>query len=152
MSVPIPKSEWRWYGNAGHFICANDCRFHLCTEIGDFLVSTVGQLLLDSAIREIFASERGITLEGIGDARRADWMRKAGYEDIGYGRKFETMVFRAGKRCEENDCGCGLPEIDGHDLLFEGYNRADDATRGHHAMCERVAAGEAAVRAAEERA
>ena len=38
----IEEKEWKWYGNAGHFIGSNSCRFHLCTEIGDFLVSTVG--------------------------------------------------------------------------------------------------------------
>lgn len=38
----IAPSEWEWRGLAGHFCSANDCRFHLCTRIGNVLVSTVG--------------------------------------------------------------------------------------------------------------
>ena len=32
---PIPVSDWRWYGLAGHLCVANECRFHLHTEVGD---------------------------------------------------------------------------------------------------------------------
>lgn len=143
----IPKADWRWYGSAGHFICGHDCRFHLCTEIGEYLVSTVGELWPARAVREIHAQVHdpewlAANQSLKGDYFDAAYMKRFGYETVGYDRKYETMVFRAGKRCEEKECGCGLPRITGHELLFDGYNRADDATRGHHAMCERVARGE----------
>jgi hypothetical protein len=131
-------SEWRWFGHAAHFICGQDCRFHLATQIGPWLVSTVGEYLPDSNVREILADSRGIQLQGQGDARRADWMRKVGWESIGYERLYETMVFRAGKPCQSTECGCGLPELaSGSELDFEGYNTAGDATRGHYRMCEK---------------
>jgi hypothetical protein len=140
--APIPKSKWRWYGNAGHLIVGSDCRFHLCTEIAEYLVSTVGEYLPDSEVCDFLANSRGKPLEGRGDDRRYDWMKKFGYEEIGYGRKYETMVFKTKGRCESKDCGCGLPTIIPSELLSDTYNRADDATRGHHAMCDRVARGE----------
>lgn len=38
----IPKGEWVWYGYPGHLVVAKRCAYHLCTRIGDKLVSTVG--------------------------------------------------------------------------------------------------------------
>ncbi len=134
----IDKSKWKWFGNPGHFICARDCRFHLCTQIGQHLVSTVGEYLPDSPVRESNARALGITLEGIGDARLVDWFKKCGYEDIGCNRKFETMVFRTGKKCT---CGCGLPAIASHELDMEGYSDAAAATKGHNRICLKVAKG-----------
>ena len=138
----IPAEQWQWYGWAGHLIVGHDCRFHLCTVIGDYIVSTVGAYLPDSNVRDTMASVEGIQLDGRGDARRADWMRKKGYVEIGYQRLYETMVFKTnGRVCEAPSCNCGLPEHDGRELDFQGYNTAAEATAGHIAVCQRVAAG-----------
>lgn len=135
----MTRDRWEWFGTAGHFICASHCRFHLCTLVGDYLVSTVGQYVPPETVREILATSRGMPLEGRGDAREYDWMTKFGYEDIGYNRKYETMVFKAGKRCDDPDCNCGQPAIDGPELEMNAYQNAGDATRGHLAICERLA-------------
>jgi len=135
----VPPQNWRWYGNHGHFICGWWCRFHLATKVGPWLISTVGQYLPEEASRESIAGARGITLEGRGDARLADFMKKVGYDEIGVGRTFETMVFRAGRPCSSDECGCGLPTTNGHELDFRPYNRAGEATRGHMAMCRKWA-------------
>lgn len=100
------------FGNAGHFICGNMCRFHLTTQIGDVLISTVG---------EYFPRD---------DTPKA--------KEIGYGRLFETMVFRVGGECP---CGCGLPNHTGSERDFSGYNTAKDANDGHEAMCVKYASG-----------
>lgn len=135
----IPKDEWEWFGKAAHFICGEDCRFHLATKVGRVLVSTVGEYLPDVGVREVLAESRGVVLEGMGDARRADFMRKLGYEPIGFQRKYETMVFRAGSPCG-GECGCGVPQLgDPRELDFAGYNSAADATRGHMALCAKWA-------------
>lgn len=140
--MKYPVTEWKWFGNAGHLIVGHDCRFHLCTLIGDTLVSTVGQYLPDSQVREIFATTRSVALQGRGDERLADYMKKVGYEDIGFGRKFETMSFKvSGKVCEENDCGCGMPTIIPREIEFDGYNTAGEAAEGHMRICLKVAAG-----------
>lgn len=109
---PIPVSEWQWFGNAGHFICGNDCRFHMATQIGDVLVSSVGQMHT---------------------SRTADWLG----EDIGSGRKFETMAFKvSGEKCE---CGCGMPRIIPSEIEFDGYNDHLKAREGHMRICYKVA-------------
>ena len=105
----MTEKNWKWFGSPGHLIVSLDCRFHLCTQVGGHLVSTVGEYLPDSSVREILAKSRGKTLEGIGEMRRADFLDKIGYEEIGCGRKFETMVFRvSGDLCK---CGCGMPNV-----------------------------------------
>jgi hypothetical protein len=56
-------------------------------------------------------------------------------EEIGFGRFYETMVFRAGKPCKAAGCGCGLPETSGSEIDFGGYNTAGEARKGHIELC-----------------
>lgn len=135
----IPASEWVWMGHPAHFICSQWCRFHLATRVGDVIVSTLGEYLPDAPVREIYAECRGVTLEGKGDDRLGDYMDKVGFEEIGAGRLYETMVFKAKHR--PGDC-CEWRQADGTDLDFEGYNDPTEAARGHMAMCEKWAARE----------
>ena len=118
------KKHWEWFGNAGHFICGRWCRFHLTTKVGPWLVSTVGELV---------HPRHGMGSELKEDEWMADnWLG----EDIGCNRKYETMVFRAGKPCDVDGCGCGFPQIDGEELAALGYNDAKSATEGHMRLCE----------------
>lgn len=141
MKKKIEEADWKWYGSAGHFCLSSMCRFHLTTEVGKYLVSTVGEFVPGDNVREILAQSRGIVLEGRGDEREADWMKKVGFEDIGLGRKYETMVFKAGVPCKNKLCGeCGMPSIDGSELDMDGYNTAKDAMKGHYWMCRKFSA------------
>lgn len=115
----------------GHFICASDCRFHLNTYVGGYIVSTVGELLPDSGSWDIYAKTKNIVLEGMGDARRADFINRVGYVDIGYDRKYETMVFKAMK--STRICCPWKMTADEQDFL--GYNDADAAFKGHMKLC-----------------
>jgi hypothetical protein len=135
--VVHPRDQWEWFGSPAHFICGDDCRFHMATLVGPWVVSTVGEWLPDSSSWHIYAGSIGVELEGRGDARRADFLNKVGYIEIGSGRAYETMVFEAGKRCDVGGCGCGMPSISGSELDFDGYNDAGAATRGHNEMCEK---------------
>ena len=128
------KSDWVWMPHAGHFICSHDCRFFLTTRVGGFIVSTVGEYLPDETVREITAKHQGVVLEGQGDARRADFLKKIGYLEVGYGRKYETMVFVA-KPSDNPCCPFMAASWDEHD--FAGYMEPGDAYRGHLAMCEK---------------
>lgn len=126
--VVIPETEWEWFGDAGHFVCSQWCRFHLCTKVGEWLVSTVGAYVHPRHGR---GSEQ----------QEAAWLKTNWPgEDIGAGRKFETMVFRAGERCAGEECNCGMPEIDGGDVDFRGYNTTHEAAVGHLALCRQYAA------------
>jgi hypothetical protein len=134
-------NDWRWFGCAGHLIVARDCRFHLCTQVGAFLVSTVGEYWPSESVREILATTKGIVLRGKGDARESDYMRRIGFSEIGSGRLYETMVFRTtGEVCHAPDCGCGLPTVNYTELDMRGYNTAGAATLGHMELCREYAA------------
>lgn len=147
MSLVHPRETWEWFGSAGHLIVGYDCRFHLATLVGPWWVSTVGEWLPDSNSWDIYASRAGgIPGHLRGDEKRSWFLKNVGYLEIGAGRKYETMVFRAipDERCDRDECHCGQPEIaDWGEIDSDGYNDRGDAQRGHYAMCERWAAVEA---------
>lgn len=66
----------------------------------------------------------------------AEWMKK-NYpgEDIGLGRKYETMVFKTKGRCNNLECGCGLPFIHGPEIDFLPANIASIAQANHTKLC-----------------
>ena len=134
-----PREKWKWFGTPGRFIASSHCRFHMCTLVGKYLVSTVGEWVPGESTQEIIARSRGVKLEGQGDYREADFLRKLGHQEIGCERKYETMVFKAGAMCKLPGCKCGLPEIDGSELDFGGYNERGDATEGHMKLCAKWA-------------
>ncbi len=117
------KSDWKFFGNAAHFICGRWCRFHLATLVGKYLVSTVGEYVHPSRSKG-------------GEQSEAKWL-KANWpgEEIGCGRKYETMVFLAGEPCSSPECKCGLPTIAGSELDFRPANDAGTATANHYELC-----------------
>src|SRR3990167_1759376 len=119
-------ADWKWFGISGHFICGAWCRFHLCTRVGKYLVSTVGEYVHP---RHSGSSEQS----------EAAWLKENWPgEEIGIGRKYETMVFRAGKSCQSKEDGrCGTPELILPELDSGGYNTRGDAQRGHLRMCRK---------------
>ena len=141
MSTKIERGEWKWFGAHGHFVCGHYCRWHLCTQVGPWLVSSVGRLLLSEGVRELLARSRGVELKGMGDAREADYLDKIGYEPLGGGKAtFETMVFRAGPPCAEEGCDCGQPTpSDWTEVAGERYATAGEATAGHYRWCDEFA-------------
>ena len=129
----MKRENWIWMPHPGHFICARDCKFHLNTYVGSYIVSTVGEMLPDAPVREIFAQTRGVTLVGMGDERLADYMKKIGYEDLGLDRKYETMVFKA-VRATERSC-CPWRQESGSGVDSNGYNDPFEAFKGHVKLC-----------------
>lgn len=128
----MDKSRWVWMPHPGHFICSQNCKFILNTYVGKYIVSTVGEYVPDSSVREILAESREITLVGKGDARLADYMEKVGYETVGLDRKYETMVFHAK---ESDDKCCPFRMKSSGDIDFAGYNESEEAFKGHYKMC-----------------
>lgn len=110
MKGPIPVSEWKWYGYAGHFIGGSKCAFHLSTRIGGYLISTVG------------------------DYRPRGSDQK---ETIGAGPDafFETFVFK----CDGEEAS-GDPNIaEWCEIDSERYATSIEAERGHYRFCEQYA-------------
>ncbi len=135
-------NNWKWFGHAGHLVVGDKCRFHLTTKVGRYLVSTVGEYWPERSSREIHAKVYDPKWLAENQHLKGDefdhaYMKKFGFETIGYDRKYETMVFKAGKACSSKECGCGLPEINGSELDFLGYNNATDAATGHLKLCNK---------------
>lgn len=127
MSEIIQPDQWEWFGNVGHFICGQWCRFHLTTKVGPWLVSTIGEYVHP---RRSMGSEQ----------TEIEWLRDNWPgEDIGYNRKYETMVFHAGDPCSAPGCNCGMPTISGDEEVSEGCNDAKAATEGHMRFCRQFA-------------
>lgn len=108
--------------HAAHFICGDRCSFRRATHVNGFIVSTVGEmknpLVFDRATG-------GMRPRNDGDSP----------DEIGVGRMYETMVFRAVKSprkcCPFLARGC---EID-----FAPYGNANDANDGHEKMVAKYA-------------
>ena len=117
--------EWTWYGQAKHFIGAANCDFHLATQIGDVIISTVGGY-------RPFLSYTKQTLLAL-DIDPEDAYK---YQDIGHNRKHETMTFKA----KIAECDCCDWEADTSNILdwYDEYNDARSARIGHMEICKKV--------------
>lgn len=111
----VPPAQWKWCGYAGHFIAADSCRFRMCTQVGDWLISSVGDMLDSKGKRQ-----------------------RIGAGEDAY---FETCVFKAGPICSVRGCGCGQPTIDGHELDSRRCGTGGEAQALHMAFCEKYARG-----------
>ena len=116
-----------WMPHAGHFICGSQCRFRLNTYVNSYIVSTVGEYIPDSQVRRIIRASRGLVTDLKGDAEEADF----GFEDIGYARKYETMVFHGQK--STNKC-CPYEMANASEIEMSGYNDPGEAYLGHIKM------------------
>lgn len=133
----MKKEKWIWMPHAGHFIGSKHCRFHLNTYVGKYIVSTVGELWWERPSREIHAKiydkvwyKKNKDLKG--DNFDHAYMERFGFEEIGCGRLYETMVFKSIK--DKHKC-CPYTASDWSEIDFNGYKTADEATIGHKKMC-----------------
>lgn len=107
------EAKWVWMAHPAHFIGANDCQFRLATYVNGFIISSVGEY------KPMFSN-------------KPDW------QEIGWGRTYETMVFKARKATGENECAACLYVVsDFSNIDMEGYDSAKAAYAGHIAMCEK---------------
>ena len=122
-----PTQEWKWFGLSGHCIIGRWCRFHLATQVGPWLISTIGLYVHPQDSMGNEQDEAKYLIDNPDG------------ETLGHERHYETMVFLAGKPCETKRCGGGMPAIGGNELFAKGYENAGDATRGHLAACKMFA-------------
>jgi hypothetical protein len=156
------KSDWIWMPHVGHFILGHQCRFHLNTYVNGYIVSTVGELWPDVEVRRIYLKTRrmwpqldfndegmlfekkSFTPEQIdqildlkGDEFDRFYLKHFGYEQIGLGRLYESMVFIAKPQDEPEYSCCPWVMKCPEDVDFEGYNAPQDAYDGHIMLCEK---------------
>lgn len=136
------KIELIFMPHAGHLIIGNKCCFHLNTYTNGFIISTVGEWWPERVSREIhadiydrewFAKNRHLK----GDTFDSAYFKKFGYEEIGAGRKYETMVFKAIKQEGDEAQCCPFTVSDWSEIDSNGYNDAVSAYKGHMALCEK---------------
>jgi hypothetical protein len=116
----IAQAEWRWFGNAGHLVASDDCRFHLATQVGRVLVSTIGDYK-PSGISS------GVLRENA-----------EGFAEIGWQRFYETYVFELSDMpCP---CGCDMMQVEKwSEIDSHGWQSRAEANRGHIEMCQKWA-------------
>lgn len=132
----ITKDKWIWMPHAAHFVFGTECKFHLSTKVGKYIISTIGEWLPDYQAREIRAHIKGITLTGEGEHRLADYMNKIGYEELHFGGyKYETMVFPAKKH--NGDTCCPWRAVILKDIDKNLYKTREEAFKGHYKMCDK---------------
>lgn len=103
----MKKQNWIWMPHAGHLCVSSRCQFHLNTYVGKYIVSTVGEW------------------------QHSDHL---GFEEIGSGRLYETMVFKSTKSSKDECCPWRMT---GHEVDMEGYNEPKSAYAGHLKMCNK---------------
>lgn len=137
----MKKDKWIWMPHAGHFILGDKCKFHLNTYVGTYIVSTVGELWNDQAIRRITAGIQdkewyAQNHQLLGDNFDAAYFNKFGYEKLGAWGTYETMVFKARK--SKNKC-CPYEIIACEDIECERYDDPEKARAGHMKLCKKYA-------------
>jgi hypothetical protein len=127
----MEKEKWVWMPHAGHFILGHKCRFKLNTYVGKYIVSTIGEYVLDNELIDILKPEFKHLR---GDEREYAYIKKYKCEDIGVNRKYETMVFEANKGKHK----CCPYEIDvTREVDMRGYKTAEEAYKGHLDLCKK---------------
>lgn len=101
---------WKQYGYPAHFVGAHKCRFHLCTRVGNYIVSTVGDYFAD-----------GKPLQPLG----------SGEDSL-----FETMVFDFDGEHQDGQ----PVVLTGNPLEMARYATPEAAQGGHEAYCRKMAA------------
>lgn len=107
------KVKWKWFGMAAHFICGHDCLFHMATQIGKYLISSVGFYVPVSSRMN----------------------KKYEAQDIGLDRKYETFVFNT--KPGTCSCGCGLPNFDASEIDSLASNTIAEAQINHMKLCKK---------------
>lgn len=104
----MKKDKWIFMPHPAHFILSDRCRFVLATYVGGYIISTVGELLVRPEDKE--------------------------YGNVGFNRKYETMVFKS-EKSEEKCCPFTIKVED--NVQTEGYNTAEEARKGHMKLCNK---------------
>lgn len=137
----ITRDNWIWMPHPAHFICSDKCKFFLSTKVGKYIISTVGEFWPERVSREIHAEIRDLAWHKknnslIGDEYDREYFDRFGYEEISCGRKYETMVFLSKKTTKEYGCeACPFIIESGENIDMDGYNKPEEAYRGHIKMC-----------------
>jgi hypothetical protein len=108
----MTKDEWIWMPHAAHFCASDDCRFHLATYVGGYIVSTVGEYVPKGSVSQPKGKQ---------------------FMEVGPHRLYEAMVFVA--EPSTNKC-CPWAVRTFASLQTEGSNSAPHAYQTHLRLCK----------------
>lgn len=101
-------------GCPGHFICAKDCHWRRHTQVGNYRVSSVGDLYYRS------------------EPNKRQTIGATGY--------FETMVFKTTREQEAENEACGCRKVaEWGELEAKRYETAGEAQAGHEKFVAKYA-------------
>lgn len=129
------KENWTWMPHVDSII-GDDCQFRLCTYVNGYLITTIGEYLPErNILKSIHPLDNKLqTLKG--DEFDRYFLSKYGYEKIAMGHLYQTQVFIAQKRVEEEDQCCTHHRVKGEYCIeSNGYAYAVSATVGHMNLC-----------------
>jgi hypothetical protein len=137
------KADWVFMPHWGHFICGRWCRFHINTYLGNgYIVSSIGEYWPPKPVQQIHARVHDldwyldhVTL--LGDEWDAAYHKRFGFEQVGSGRTYETMVFEAESETDPEAMCCPWRIANGQDKEFIGANDSVSAYQNHMALCEK---------------
>ena len=136
----IKKNNWIWMPHPGHLIVSDDCKFHLNTYVGKYIVSTVGEYFPDRQVRKIHAEiynpewlKNNKDLKG--DYFDSAYFKEFGFMRIGCGNDdiYETMIFKAVKSSDK----CCPYHQTGSVLYCIKYKTSEEAFKGHLKLCNK---------------
>lgn len=108
------EKELIQHGYAGHFMMCRDCQFHLTTEVGDFVVSTIGDYCPDGEL-----------------TNRVEIIK---------GYNFQTKVFQfMGYSCSDICLYVTRTPLNlnySNAIETKNYNTAGEAQEGHRKLCQ----------------
>ena len=108
MRKKVNEKDWSWDGRPGHFVGSDSCYFHLATQVGGALISTIGEY------RPV-----GMTK-----------MWPIGEESDFF---YETMVFP----CEQLDKDTETSVLSWKELECRRQKNYSQAVEEHYKMCEK---------------
>lgn len=109
----MSKENWIHMPHPGHFICAYECRFRMNTWVNGYIISTIGEMIRKQPVKD----------------------EEFKYDEVGYNRLYETMVFKSEPKLEVACCPYRVADFS--ELECVGYNSDILAFAGHYAMCEK---------------
>lgn len=97
--------------HAGHFIGSRSCLFRLCTYVNGYIISSVGDYIVNGEV-----------------------------EEIGVHRTHETMVFKATKNNDTEQKCCPYKMKTPSEIEMVGYSNSTDAVKGHMKLVKKYKA------------
>jgi hypothetical protein len=135
------REDWIWMAHPGHYRWADFCRFRLCTYVGNYIVSSVGEYLPNFTEDNLDKVNMIDSLIGLAKIRKeysdddSDIPGNSYEKLVGSSYLYETIVFKSLENTSE--CKCCIAICDDEEIEKNEYNTQELAFAGHYELCEK---------------